>query len=532
MKWRATDLIDFEYFLRSRSEAAEDGGEDRAIYRAYTTEYQKTGSRRELFRYWLCQKRRTTGAASGQAPLLPGAAAAEALGLLLFAAAAAGFFLGAGVCGSLLAYAGEEPINVFTCLWVMLAPQLLLLMLLCGAAVFRRFTRHPPLAGIYPLLSAGFRKSANKLAASRRTDMGAEKKQAMAAALGLIGQSRTVYGSVVFRPIFILGQVFGVCFNIGLAGVLILRVTITDLAFGWQSTLQPAAETIHALVRALALPWSWALPPSAAHPTAAQIEGSRFVFKEGMRHLESPDLTAWWLFLLLCVIVYGLLPRFLLLTGTMLRQKRDLQRLSFSHAACDRLLMAMQTPRVQTRSRGYERAADPSGGKPAVADDTGLQQPPAGSAAPQADAIVLVPEEIAELCEDTELQEVLHKRLGLGLSSCIACRMETETDLAAIKNTSAKGQTPVSGDLSFTEPEEMRLLLIQEAWQPPIRELLSWIAAVRQSVPGASGLIIGLIGKPRGSRILTPPADTDRMIWEQALARLQDPYIRVEILGG
>lgn len=535
MKWRATDLIDFEYLLRSRQRQAEgtgDTGEDRAIYLAWIARQQNSGNRRDLFRYWLCRKRRIMAEKTGQTPLLPGAAAAEALSLLLFVAAAAGFFIGACVCGSFLAYAGDKPINVFTCLWVMLAPQALLLILLGISAALKNFTKRPPLGGIYPMLAAIFRKSAKKLAASRYTEMGAAKKEAMAATIGLIGQSRTLYGRVLFRPIFIMGQVFGICFNIGLLGVLIMRVAITDLAFGWQSTLQPAAETVHAIVRAISLPWSWAMPPSAAHPTAAQIEGSRFVFKEGMRHLESPDLVAWWLFLLFAVSVYGLLPRLLLLMGTMLQQKRGLQSLSFSHAACDRLLTAMKTPQVQTRSRLYKKATDKTGEETAPETDTGFKQLPPEAGESWAEAIVLVPEEIAGLCEDAELQEVLNKRLGLALTSCITCQMEAEADISAIRNHPAAQKGPVTGGASSAGPEGMRLILIQEARQPPIRELLSWIAAVRQSMPGSLGFIIGLIGKPRGSRILTPPADTDRMIWEQAIAGTKDPYIRVEILGG
>ena len=554
MKWRATDLIDFEYLLRIRQTSSGEvrqGNEeqppdidpepevtepitepitDRAIYRDYVTEHPEPVQRARLFRYWLSEKRQQMAARADEAPVLPGTAAAEALGLMHLLAVLAGLLLGAGLCGSLIAYAGDAPINVFTCLWIMLVPQLLLLILLGGAAFLGRFKRTPSLIGVYPMLAGIFQKNLKRLFKSRYAGLPAAKREAMEAAIGLMGQGRSIYGRIFFRPVFGIGQVFGVCFNTGLAGVLLLRVAITDLAFGWQSTLQPAAETVHAIVNVIALPWSWLLSSSAAHPSVSEIRGSQFVFKEGMRHLDSPDMAAWWPFLLLCLLFYGLLPRLFILLGTIYRQKRALKRLTFTHAACDRLLLAMKTPRVETQSRQPEAEAGPTAragretiqGAAAKAAPERSRSPEIPKSAEQ--AIVLVPEEIEPFCDGKTLAGRLEQRLGLEPIASISCQMEIEPDRDALKaHVSAFDSADAGG---------RRLVLIQEAWQPPIRETLSWINALRESLTGHAGFIIGLIGKPKAGDIWTRPSETDHQTWTRAVAKLGDPYIRVEVLGG
>jgi len=529
MKWRIPDLIDFEYLLRARSNKNLDdaaGDADRRIYQAFIHNHpdmaEKPGSirRRALFRYWLSRKREEIKTAAGDQAQLPGEAAAETLSLTRWMAGIAGILFGAGLCGSLLAYAGDDPINIFSCLYVMIAPQLILLLLLGVSSVLRVLGRGRSIGGVYPLLTGIFRRGVKKLINARYNKLSAAKRARIEAVTGMIGQSRSIYGLILFRPIFIIGQTLGICFNIGIISVLLLRVTITDLAFGWQSTLQPAAETVYRIVDTIALPWSWFLPEAISHPTVAQIEGSQFVLKEGMHHLDSPALTAWWPFLLLSVIFYGLIPRLLIFAVTVICQHRAIKRLSFNHAAGDQLLSAMKTPRVKTQSRAYEKPGDPSSAAASAAGSAGTEtdETPFEALAP---AVVLIPEELYGQYQKDDLSELLRPRLGLDMQTEIACSYDPDADVEAIHKNLRKND----------KPTDLRLVIIQEAWQPPIQETLSWITAIRRKLGIQNSLIIGLIGKPGGINIFTPPADTDRMIWEHAIAKLGDPYMRVEILG-
>ena len=524
MKWRATDLIDFEYFLRERvdTESAETAGDaDRQIYQAFIKNHPETVHRSDLFRYWLSRKRDDLLQTADEQAVLPGKAAAETLGLARGVSGLAGFLLGAGLCGSLLAYAGKEPVNIFSCLWIMIAPQLVLLLLLVISSILRSLGPPKSVGGFYPLTTGLFKRSLKKLLRPRYQDLSAAKRMRIEAVIGMIGQGRTIYGRILFRPIFAIGQLFGIFFNVGIISVLLLRVAITDLAFGWQSTLQPAAETVYRLVDAIAFSWSWLVPKSVAHPTVSQIEGSQFVFKEGMRHLDRPDLAAWWPFLCLAVIFYGLLPRLLIFAGTLLRQQRAIKGLPFTHAACDRLLLSMKTPRVTTKSRAYKRPGDQ--GNEAADADAMLETKEAASTNTEhlESGIVLIPGDLAGQYEASDLAERLQLRLDLNLKTIITCGLDPDADSRAVgKN--------LEGD---SGKAATRLVIIQEAWQPPIQETLSWISEIRTRSGIENSLIIGLIGKPGASTIFTPPADTDRMIWEHAIAKLGDPYIRVEILG-
>jgi hypothetical protein len=101
--------------------------------------------------------------------------------------------------------------------------------------------------------------------------------------------------------------------------------------------------------------------------------------------------------------------------------------------------------------------------------------------------------------------------------------MNPETDAASLQSllSAIRGR---DGDI--------RVLLVQEAWLPPIRETLSWIRFMRDAAGPRTGIIIGLAGKPLPDNFLTPPGDADRIIWDRAVAGLGDPYLRTEALGG
>ncbi len=525
MKWRFKDLLDFEYFLREQGSPGSDRDEadsDRRIYKYCLDKIQGRGDRRELFRCWLSCRRRQAKPASGDRPVLPGEAAEEALSLARWAAGLAGAAAGAGLCGALLAYAGKNPINIFTCLWTIIVPQALLLLLLAGSCFFRFYRPSGPIRGFYPLLADIIRGLIKKILSSRFSGLSAERRARLEAAAGLIGMTRSVYGRILFRPVFVAGQLFGVFFNISIIFLLLLRVAITDLAFGWQSTLQPAPETVHEIVRIISLPWSWFVPESIAHPSVSQIEGSRFVLKEGMQNFATQDLASWWPFLCLAAVFYGLLPRILILACTTYRQKKDISRLGFSHAACDRLLSAMKTPSVKTKGLGQEE-------KEKQNEEEGMhaaQPRPAMERHEPAEmtgsALVLVPEDISCSGIEKELRKRLGTRFGLDMKALLNCSIDPEQDIPAVKQVLARRQENSSSE---------RLILLQEAWQPPIRENMSWISAIKKASPAQAGIIVGLIGKPADDSIFTRPSDTDRRVWEQAVNSLGDPYIRVEVLG-
>ena len=116
--------------------------------------------------------------------------------------------------------------------------------------------------------------------------MSADKKNSFQSALGTLKGKRH-YASLFFWPVFLLTQLFAMGFNTGLLAITLFKVASTDIAFGWQSTIQFSAEAIFHFVRVLALPWSWCVSSALAYPSLPEIEGSRIILKDGISYLVS-----------------------------------------------------------------------------------------------------------------------------------------------------------------------------------------------------------------------------------------------------
>jgi len=71
------------------------------------------------------------------------------------------------------------------------------------------------------------------------------------------------------------------------------------------------------------------------------------------------------------------------------------------------------------------------------------------------------------------------------------------------------------------------LLLLQEAWQPPIQELLSFLGSLRGLLGETPIIIIALVGKPSATTLLTPVAPLNLQVWQQKIATLGDPGVQM-----
>lgn len=114
-------------------------------------------------------------------------------------------------------------------------------------------------------------------------------------------------------------QCFWLILGLGILLGFGLLLLLTDLAFGWSSTLLDDAGELLEIIQLLALPWQ-ALWPEAV-PDAALMEATRFVRIE-------PDTNSaqragdWWRFLMASLICYNLAPRALLGLAVYLRWRQ------------------------------------------------------------------------------------------------------------------------------------------------------------------------------------------------------------------
>lgn len=527
--WQIEDILDLEYFFHrddpDRPDAPSADGlarRDRAIYLdsiAPETPDDPPPSRRRIIRSWLDHRRAAEKKALPPEAPLPGEAYAEIYRLLTWLFLLFGVLSGAGLASSFLTYTGTAPLNVAYYFGGLILSQFLLMAILLAALVVR--TANRSLTGnsiLYSLVSrllvrfAGWakQKAVHRMAGSQRTGIDA--------AMGLLKGRRKVYGSLFYWPIFILLQIFGVFFNIGVIAATLVKVLFSDIAFGWQSTVQFGPEAIHDLVRIIALPWSFFVPGGIAYPSLAQIEGSRMVLKEGIYFLATEDLIAWWPFLLFAVIFYGLLPRALLLISGLLARNRAIKCVDFKFSECDRLIHRLESPRVSTEGI-------PTAG-PDLPSDAGtvrtVKSPADAQKAASGDRriIALVPDDIFEDCTGEALQSAVQSTLGDQVMETLRIGEGYAADQGVLEALSRK-------DWENGRPH---VLVVQEGWQPPIREVLGFIRDLRETVGERTGIAVGLVGKPRPDTIFTPVNDTDWTVWRQKTSGLGDPYLRLEKL--
>jgi hypothetical protein len=134
--------------------------------------------------------------------------------------------------------------------------------------------------------------------------------------------------------------------------------------------------------------------------------------------------------------------------------------------------------------------------------------------------IALIPDDIFEECSDDELHAVVYDSMGYHVQEKIRIGEEQQEDRAVLDELSQK-------DWSDVLPN---VLILQEAWQPPIQETISFILALRKALGENSRIAVGLIGKPGPDTIFTHVRDEDWNIWNNKIKIMGDPYLRLERL--
>ncbi len=522
--WDIKDLIDLEYFLQ-RDEGEEDESAQKSLLKRdryiYLNKILPLGNGddstpRSVIRTWLEQRKKIEKPDVGTTGVLPGEAFDEGYRLMVFAFLIVGLLSGAGLAFSFLNYRGTEPLNISSYLGLFVLTQCFALLLLIGITLARRVKRAPFRSSIiYTLISGLMTTLIMKIKHHTFNTLTGSKRGGLEAVMGLVRGKRQIYGSLFYWPVSILAQIFGVGFNLGVLGATLMKVLGSDVAFGWQSTVQFSAQTVFKLVQAIALPWSWLVPADVAHPTFYQVEGSHMVLKDGIYHLATRDLVSWWPFLCFAVLVYGLLPRLILLFMGIMVQKKALLRISFSHRACQRLLNRMRTPLVSTGARSVS---------PEDLRNGDIKTPEARASDPRdvlkgKGMIALVPDDIFESCSDDELENVISRTIGFSIQRRLRFGVDEEGDKRILHELSSMKEDPPTN-----------LLILQEGWQPPIRENLLFIRDLRKASGETSMIWVGLIGRPRQGAVFTRVKEEEWEVWHQKLKALGDPYLGLERL--
>jgi hypothetical protein len=601
VRWTVPDLIDFDYYvdgderdIRDRpGERKRVAERDRRLYLECirdtlpksATEHS-TRHRAAALRRWLEQRRATDDPTLRQ--LLPGASFAWGQRLVTIGLGVLGCLAGAGVASTLLRYDGTHPVNVAWYLFALVLLQILLATTTLGAWALRRSkplrTAIEDVSLLSHLIRPVFSRVADWTRRQRLAHLSAEVRDRAKAKAGLLQSHYALYGAASYLPMLIAAQVFGIGFNLGAIMTTVALEWFSDLAFGWGSSLDVLPQTIHELVRLIALPWSWAFGEGLGYPSLEQIAGSRISLKDPLSMLSAADLRSWRWFLVLAVVVYGLLPRLVLLALSVRTQARTLARLPFTHQRAQAVYARMLTPSLETAVAGSgagprmpiperlqpltvpttaprhppapkpaagetkrdlgvtERkgppadGSEPGGRARARADRTqpsrppdrrsGKERPPAApSTTIAADAcVLLIQVDVADLLEESD-----HARVQRLLLAHTGWRVAAAATIGA--GTAMADQALALIRNGQWEAPPPRIAIVQDGSQPPITEHLRFLRAVRAQAGEQAQILLALVGDSDGEDALPPLSDFDFSDWQRKIAQMGDPYLRIEMLA-
>ena len=509
--WNYQDIIDFEYFCHLDKDRDETDlhRRDRDIFMRHRERLvnQTAPTRRDLLRLWFAA--RVDGEFPSPTQKSPGALLGDALRLAKSLAVIKGLVVGLVAGLSFFTYSGTTPVNVFHFLLLFVASQLLLAGLVFGACLLRTLVPSVTPPSFYSLLLRGMlRRLATFLHKPLLQSFDADKRAGFMYALDVFRTRSTVYGSLFYWPLFRLVQLFGVCFNLGLLIATMAKIATSDLAFGWQSTLQISSELLYKGVQLVALPWSWFIPGSSSYPTIAEIEGSRIILKNGIYGLATSDLIAWWPFLVLSLFFYGLLLRLAFTVFGRLLEEHALARLEFDNAACLTVIRRMRTPVFSTQAAPEVQPLAPVDISE-LPDDEG--QTAGARLLPQ---VMLIPDDIFSLCPTDKLMPLMRDR-GFGIKSVHTFMTGYDEDEEVKNILIEQCRTPEDG-----------LFILMEGWMPPLVAFISYLKDLREILPEKTMIHLGLVGRPVRSGF-TPLAPQDLTIWRKKISTSRDPYLHV-----
>ena len=541
-RWNLADLLDLEYLFGCDETIRQQEGEqplvkrDRIIYLAKIAPKLKDSINprpQELVHRWLKVRQRNPAGngENGQDILLPGTVWREVSVLLYWLALLLGILSGLGLAGAFLVYSGRAPLNVSAFLGIFIGLQLMLLLGQCLFLVLRRIKQTDLQASaLYALLMRLVAGAADWVHSRARRSLRAEQRLNFAALLGRL-RSRREQAPLFIWPVFFLLQLAAIGFNLGVLGLTLAKVVFSDMAFGWQSSLQLSATQVAEGVRLMALPWGWLLPEGVGYPSLAQVEGTQIILKDGIYHLATQDLVSWWPFLCMALVVYGLLPRLLLLAGGITQYRRQLDGLEPRSPETRRLLQRMTTPQLEA---GGERVNDAhlrrSSEIPhedvslARMEEEATQRQEAAPGAPPAglrlQRLILVPEELLEFLDKETLQQKVAAATGPG-----------EAQVQALPfSTSGERKLLAQIETAYKASQLDEIVLVQEAWMPPLQETNNLLKELRKASDSATPITIFLLGKAQGSERLTPALPEHAAIWRKKMQALADPSLDTRTL--
>ncbi len=398
----------------------------------------------------------------------------------------AGLVLGLAACAGALAYDGSRPVNILAFLGALVGLPLVLL-LLSLVLLPERVGWFRPLQSLVSGLSVG-----------QWASVWVRRRAAGDTLFGWLSRARS--RRYAKWQALLWSQCFGVAFFVGCLTSLLVLVAVSDVAFGWSSTLDLDPARLAGWVRAVSAPWRELVPNAA--PDAELVAQSRFFRLDAVRDVDAAVWGGWWPFVAMVLLVYGLLPRLVMLLFAVVGVRGATRKLLLDDSEVALLLARLDTPLV-----------DSGASAPGTARDTDQPDGVARGASGMDQARhVLVP--------DGSLVVVVWND---------AVASDMVDDWCARHLPGRRVEQVVY--MSHYEPEQQPAVCVQriprdaqaiavltKGWEPPVLELIDGLRLIGERTQ-ATQFVVPL--NVEGGHV----AGADRLVWQRRLTALDDPTI-------
>jgi hypothetical protein len=469
-------------------------------------------SRKFVFKKWLASRRQSS-------LFWPGKRLRDyeriILVLLLLSSSLAGW----GTMRVMLAYDGQQPINVIPVIGIFIVLPVVLLLLLPVKGVLVQWGQN---RGSWEVLWSDrfWHWLVRRLSVAGHQAAQPLSQEAWWQAMRRVS---ALYQPIIRQWVWQRFQILGFSFYaVGWLTLLYLGV-FYDLRFAWGTTLHLPAEDFATVIRGLGYPIRWLLPdwvPDASIIALTEYDRFQNQFLGGADQ-DSWDILAasrlWWRYLLACVALYGVLPRIGLWLMATFRLRAKFSGLAFDDHACQSLWY-----RLTEVSPSW--AAGPGTSPTAAPGSEGSSESPrpavGSSEFLEPDSWCWVVRWLDVPIEDDQIREFLSQRYSLtvaGVSDAVGTAADQSRLLAQLKEAPV-GQRPV-------------LLFLHDPWELPGEALETLIAKLR--TVGDGRIMILLAPLVLDSGYPTWPGGQDLVLWRKIVNSWHDPYVGLLAdLGG
>jgi len=511
MKISLKDIIDLDYLitrddtLDSREDIKSRELKNRKIYSRCQGSSKTDG---DLLLSWLKFRKDEKGL-----QVMPGTVFSSLYTCMVYIMIFSGLIFGLTTVYSFLAYHGSRPVNVtsFTALFIVL--QVIFILFTVVLLVRRRVGKvnsyegsivHKIVSSLFFNVLPGIFIKTGRLIVSRSI----EDPDYF---ISFMRVKTREYRELFFWPFFILTSLFAFSFSAGVLGGMFFKVVVSDMAFGWQSTLTASSHNIHDIVSLTASPWSWFVPDTTAFPSLEQIEGSRIVLKQGIYSLTTQNLVSWWPFLCFGILFYAVIPRVVLIIAGNFFQQKALKNFNFSKPNFKQLIIRMKSPVLDfdTQESMVNQDIEKDPVKSELKGDSSASQ----QNVPVGKALLLVSKSVYSHETIQVIIKGVGKYLSLDVIETIGIKFDIDHDADAVSR--------------IEKSDADQIILLHEVWQPPIRELLYYITNIREVVPEGIPLYVLLTGDAGREDLGVDGSDVNFKVWKKSVFKLEDPGISV-----